>query len=319
VSFPARKISFFILKIIVALLVMILLIHRISLDRLITSIRLANLQWIFYSILLLPVNLYLQFIKWRLIVRREVKTARNRQIAYSLLVGSAFGLITPGRLGDFARTLFISHADWVRLMGLLTIDKFISLAVLYLLGIIGFSHFISLNLHLLIWFPILMITVFLAVLILVIIFRPFLLRDLVFYFHRKNSRFPALDRFLKGIEMVTPQLTLRLSFFSMLQTLTYCLQLVFFVLAFENIRLWEGLVASFAVMFSKSLLPISLGDLGIRESAAVFFFGHFNISSAAAFNASFLLFTLNVLLPALLGLLLFLFKRYISNSRMNGR
>ncbi|MDX1439275.1 MAG: hypothetical protein R3284_05170, partial [Rubricoccaceae bacterium] len=59
------------------------------------------------------------------------------------------------------------------------------------------------------------------------------------------------------------------------------------------------------VFFAKSAIPsITLGDLGIRESAAVFFLGSLGIFEAAAFDASLAIFGINILLPALSGLLL---------------
>ena len=56
-----------------------------------------------------------------------------------------------------------------------------------------------------------------------------------------------------------------------------------------------------AMLFVKTLLPVTFGDLGIREGIAVFFYGFFAVSEAAVFNASLLIFVLNFLLPALLG------------------
>jgi hypothetical protein len=59
------------------------------------------------------------------------------------------------------------------------------------------------------------------------------------------------------------------------------------------------------VFFAKSAVPsVTLGDLGVRESAAVFFLGFYGVAEAAAFNASLGLFAVNILLPALAGLAL---------------
>ena len=51
---------------------------------------------------------------------------------------------------------------------------------------------------------------------------------------------------------------------------------------------------------------VCLRDLGVRESASVFFFSKFGVSSAAAFNASMCMFLVNVLLPSIAGALLVL-------------
>ena len=55
--------------------------------------------------------------------------------------------------------------------------------------------------------------------------------------------------------------------------------------------------------FAKSAVPpVTLGDLGVRESAAVFFLGAWGVPAAAALDASLALFAVNLALPALGGL-----------------
>jgi uncharacterized membrane protein YbhN (UPF0104 family) len=57
------------------------------------------------------------------------------------------------------------------------------------------------------------------------------------------------------------------------------------------------------VFFAKSAIPsFTLADLGIREGAAVYFMGALGIAAAAAFNAAFLLFCVNLVLPSLVCL-----------------
>lgn len=69
-------------------------------------------------------------------------------------------------------------------------------------------------------------------------------------------------------------------------------------------------------MLVKSMLPISIGDLGIRESAAVFFLGKIGLAESTAFNASILLFLINLVIPSMIGLVLVLKYRliFVKNS-----
>ena len=60
-------------------------------------------------------------------------------------------------------------------------------------------------------------------------------------------------------------------------------------------------------MFAKTIIPpISLGELGIREGASVYFLTQFGETASVAFNASIFLFIINLLIPALVGLVLLL-------------
>lgn len=70
--------------------------------------------------------------------------------------------------------------------------------------------------------------------------------------------------------------------------------------------IWAGNL----VMFTKSIIPaISFGELGIREGASVYFMKQVGETAAAGFNTSIFLFLINVLLPALVGLILIIKRR----------
>jgi uncharacterized membrane protein YbhN (UPF0104 family) len=73
------------------------------------------------------------------------------------------------------------------------------------------------------------------------------------------------------------------------------------VLAFENVSFLHSFWAVSATLFTKVLLPISFGDLGIREGAALYYYSLFDVSHATAFNAALLIFLINFVLPATIG------------------
>ena len=63
-------------------------------------------------------------------------------------------------------------------------------------------------------------------------------------------------------------------------------------------------VVAIPILFAlKTLLPISLMDLGVREAAAAAVLGSVGVAAATAVQASLMLFGLNVLAPGLAGLL----------------
>jgi hypothetical protein len=63
--------------------------------------------------------------------------------------------------------------------------------------------------------------------------------------------------------------------------------------------------AAVMVMFVKAFIPsFTLGELGVREAAAVYFLGILTGEGTAGFNASMSLYIINVLVPSLIGLLL---------------
>jgi uncharacterized membrane protein YbhN (UPF0104 family) len=59
-------------------------------------------------------------------------------------------------------------------------------------------------------------------------------------------------------------------------------------------------------MFTKTIIPpVSMGELGIREGASVYFLTQMGESASIAFNASIFLFIINLLIPALIGVGMF--------------
>jgi hypothetical protein len=85
-----------------------------------------------------------------------------------------------------------------------------------------------------------------------------------------------------------------------------------FVNAFSEASLAASALSVPIVLFVKSvILPISIGDLGIRESASVFFYGQMGIPAAAALNASLCIFAVNIVFPSLMGIIVL----FLSNKR----
>ncbi len=97
--------------------------------------------------------------------------------------------------------------------------------------------------------------------------------------------------------------------YGMLFQILISVQIYFFINAFDQITFPNGLACATAAMFIKSLIPIAIMDIGVRESAIIFFAGIFGVPGASAFNASVFLFLTNVLIPGLFGVY-FLIKNF---------
>jgi uncharacterized membrane protein YbhN (UPF0104 family) len=106
----------------------------------------------------------------------------------------------------------------------------------------------------------------------------------------------CMDRFESG--QARRQLLLSCLLYSV-----YIVQFCLLAFAFQPIPWTTALTATTSTIFVKTILPISIGDLGIREGASVYFFMKFNVEKTTAFNSSLLLFGINVLVPTLIGLL----------------
>jgi len=270
-----------------------------------TAFRSANLTAVAIGGLLMPLNIFLQEYKWRFLVRLVKPDVKVIETLGSLLVGYAFGIITPGRIGEYSRSLFIRNTPPLKLVGLTVVDKFYNLgctvafgfpALLTLPWALGFVHGYQL---------VTMIAVLAAIdgTLLYLALDPRPVRSLIYALQMLFPRRGGIAQIVGGLDRFSqPQarvtLVLTLAHYSV-----FLIQYFFLISAFAQINIISSFRSAAAILFTKSALPIAIGDLGLDQLASIQFFGAFNISEVAAFNASILLFAFNVLIPALIGIL----------------
>lgn len=290
---------------------MIVLARRLQVGELASAFESAKLFCILLALMLLIPNIYIQFFKWRYLVRLLKPGVTNREAFQSLLAGFTFGFITPGRLGEFGRAFFIKDCSWISLLGIAFIDKLFSLAVVIFWGAIGLMFFVSKQLYLYTMVPIAIFTVIALIVVYYVLFHPEIIRgflyslNIILPFREKiKSLMSSLDHFHRRQAMNLLLMTFCFYFI-------FLIQFYILVCSFETAPLLPAFLAIASTMLVKSMLPISFGDLGIRESAAIFFLAKIGLQQATAFNASILLFLINLLIPSLIGLILVLKYRLI--------
>jgi uncharacterized membrane protein YbhN (UPF0104 family) len=313
-----NKKVFFAIKITVSILILYFLIQKISFAEILIAAQTAQFGYILLALLLLPANLLCQYKRWAYLVRFESQSASRTEILSSILAGITLGLATPGRLGEFGRFLFIREAQWPRMFGFLFLEKIYTMCALYVVGILGlwfyFMDNLSINLkwiYGLLFFPIILLLLFL-------VFNPSPLRGLFEFVERRWGQKKRLSLFVsinKEISKKTARILFSNSFF---QILIYLTQFVLLTRAFSPLKILDGYFAAACTMITKAFLPIAFGDLGVRETAAVFYFKGIGVSSVSAFNASILLFVINLLLPGIVGLFLILKFRMADTSLIRG-
>jgi uncharacterized membrane protein YbhN (UPF0104 family) len=233
------------------------------------------------------------------------------------LAGFTFGFVTPGRLGEFGRAFFIKDCPWVKVLGMAFMDKFFSLAVVIFWGAIGVMFFVGRELYIYTLAPIIIFCLITLIVIYYIILRPEIIRS---FLYSLNVILPFRDKIkllMSSLDNFHRKQALNLLLLSVGFYFIFFVQFYILVCAFQGAPLLPSFFAIASVMLVKSMLPISFGDLGIRESAAIFFLGKIGLLEATAFNASILLFVINLLIPSIVGLFLLLKYRLIFQK--NGR
>ena len=132
-----------------------------------------------------------------------------------------------------------------------------------------------------------------------------------------NVMLPYRDKIkvlLFGFNPIHRRQALVLAGIAAVHYLIYIFQFYLLILSFEPAAFWDSFRASAATIFVKAALPISIGGLGVGETAAVAFYRLFDVGRAAAFNSSMMLFSMNILLPAIFGFLVLLKLRIVPDD-----
>jgi len=286
-------------RIVVAVLILYGLLQIVSVAEIVAAFRTARVEYLVGALVLVLANLGLQALKWRYFVRRANPESSNFETIASLLFGITLGVLTPGQIGEFGgRALRHSSLPSATVIGLTMIDKLQMLLVMGIAAVVSFLSLVTLQ----IWLGALLIIVIWGV-CLYVFFRPGLLSRLFNSVPLKIFQREWAQDLIRSLTLLRGRDLL----FAFVVTVgfygTIYLQMYLLLNAFSPVGWWQAFVGFAPMMFLKALVPISLGDLGIREASSVYFYSLMAIPQATALNASLLLFVINILLPAVIGLL----------------
>ncbi len=296
---------FFFLKVTIALITMIVLVKAVHFREILSAFRNPqNPLFILLASLLLIPNLFIQWYRWHFLIRLIQPKVHIIESVSSLFGGMVVGFVTPGRIGEMARSLFLHQADRLQAVGLVFIDKlyaFVTILVGGIWGIVCLVSYLFGYAAFIVW-PFITVAFILTLACLMVVLNPQWIRN---FLYRLSILLPYRDKMKRIIGCMDRFQKEQARFFLSLSSLLYgiyILQFCFLALAFQKIPWTTALTATTSAIFAKTLLPVSLADLGIREGASIYFFLKFQVEKVAAFNSSILLFATNVLLPTLVGL-----------------
>lgn len=304
-----KKLLFFLLKLFIATGLLYYIISEVKLNEIITALEEANLNLILLVVLIAVFNIYLQFLKWKMTCNLLLAEKSSGKIFTSLLHGLAAGVSTPARVGEyFGRALVFKEKPVYKVALSTLLDKFFPLLMVVFFGSISSILFIQFEYEIT---PFLTLSLFIALFSLFYFFIYLLLSEsfwdsFIFDKIKKSTKLNYLLEKLKEFKNLDRRYTYKMLFVSFLFYLCYLVQYAFLVSAFSHqLNIADYMWAGILVMFAKTVIPpVSLGELGIREGASVYFISRIGESASIGFNASIFLFLINVLLPSIVGFFL---------------
>lgn len=287
------------LKLIITLVFIGYLINYLKFKDIFNSFNKINLIYFSIAILLMPINLYLQFQKWQILCI-SYENSSNKKILKSLFIGIAGGLITPFKAGEFLGRSYVFEPKKRKVYALLTVyDKLLSIFVTFILGlIVSIITFIkTLNLFLKYGLPLIIIAFIVLYLIKIILEKKYL-----------STYLKIKSTFIDIYSIIRISKNKQLIFLSLVFFLTYIIQFALLLSSFNTLHNFGNyILAGILVFFTNTIIPpFTLGELGIREGAAVFYSQYFYYSAYSGFNSALILFFVNVIIPSIIGLIIYL-------------
>jgi uncharacterized protein (TIRG00374 family) len=290
---------------------LIFLIYYIDPQKIQETFLKANKVFLLVAFLLLPLNLYLQYYKWKVLSVNYFGVKKSSEIWLSLFYGISGGIFTPMKSGEyFARALPYKKTKVLDVVLATLVDKLIPILFVVLLGGTFFILFLKIQLNLSVSLTFLLIVLF-KIAILGTLYLLFLsdrktLR--IINWLKGKKQFKKIFERISFIKELEPKIIGKHIFASFLYHLTFTIQMTFLLSAFSgefNFLLF--FFAANLIIFAQIVIPpIAFGEVGVREGAAVYFLKSLGFSGAIGFNAAISLFFINLLLPSIIGFLLLL-------------
>ena len=302
-----------IVKLLIASGLIYYLIYYVNLKDIADVFAKADYRFITLAMLLTFINITLQYFKWKISCSAILKETDRKKIFYSLFYGFAAGPFTPARVGEyFGRALEFKNKSMVSITVATLVDKFFLLIPITFFGSIGSILFLKDYYHVSSYITVsLFVVIFILFYILIMlmispsIWHNFMLKRM------NNSK--RLHKFYSEILLLREldgKFFVKMFLISIVFYSCFIIQYAILAIGFsQHGNFIDFIWAGNMVMFAKTIIPqISFGDLGVREGASVFFLTKMGQTSSTGFDSGISLFGINVLLPAIIGMILLIKK-----------
>ena len=251
------------------------------------------------------VNWSIDAIKWQFLVSKLEKVSFWLALK-AVFLGITVSIFTPNRIGEFGGRVFcLQQADRLKAVLVTIFGNITQLVITIIFGVLAFLFFSSQYNYLLFTKSDYGIYILLVLSLVVLLFLMYLLYNV----SQLSSLFSRW-KFLEKYKSYAPVFSLfsakdisKVLFLSILRYAVYSFQF-YLLIKFVNIEIYflQSMTMSALTFLSMSLIPtIALTELGVRGSVAIYFFGFISSNALAIMTASFALWVINLVLPAIIG------------------
>lgn len=246
--------------------------------------------------------LFLRAYKWQQLMAAAGRPY-VRQAVRTLLAGLAMGLLTPARLGELGRCVFVRAEERVEVALLTVFERLLdtwALLTLVCASLFLLTSHPAAVFGLAVWFAT----------IPVVMGFPALVFHLANWARRSRFHSRFWDATVRMPQVSTPR-------FAVLALLAIGVELAsffFFLCAFSRTG-FASVLATYPYIVLAGDLPISFSGMGVREGAAAMLLSPYAVPSGAAVDAALMWFIFVILMPGVLGAAWLLAERLNTGAR----
>lgn len=261
--------------------------------------------WLVLTLILLPFNWVAETLKWLPLIRHSEEISFGKAFK-AVLAGVTSSLFMPNRIGDFGgRLLFLKPKNAMKGVFSTFVGSWAQQIVLITFGFLGFAYFLITLWQIEVY--ILQGIIFLGLVLIVLLFTMFLNLEIVVPIFKKFRflyRFPRLIKNINVIRQYSRKDLQKTLFWAFVRYWVYAVQ-YYFMLRFFGIHvpILRGVscIATIYLLQTSIPLPPVLGLLA-RGEIALQIWGLFNANKISILAATFTLWIINLIIPALIGL-----------------
>tara|TARA_Y100000385_G_scaffold250923_1_gene273347 strand:- start:1738 stop:2709 length:972 start_codon:yes stop_codon:yes gene_type:complete len=255
--------------------------------------------------ILMFINWSIDAIKWQFLVSKLEKVSFWLALK-AVFLGITVSIFTPNRVGEFGGRVFcLQQADRIKAVLVTIFGNITQLISTIIFGVLAFLYFRWQYTFLIFTksdYGIYFLSLISFVVVLVLMYLLFNVSKLSGLF----SKWKFLEKYkdyAPVFSLFSSNDILKVLFLSIMRYGVYSFQF-YLLIRFVNIdiTLLQSLTMSALSFLSMSIIPtIALTEIGVRGSVAIYFFGFLSENAVGIMTASFALWIINLVVPAILG------------------
>ena len=281
-------------------------VEQFDLDQILVKLQ-ENYIVVTVVILMMLLNWFLESLKWRFLISKIEKVSIKRSIR-AIFSGITISAFTPNRVGEYGGRVFcLEKADRIKGVLITVIGSMAQLVTTIVFGSIGIlllpnlmPEFDSLLSNIVFAYPIMLFLLILLNVLLVTLFLNASVFSVVLSkikFFRKFKKYNEVFSFYNSSEL------LEILLYSVGRYIVFTTQFFILLQVFDvQIGYVDAMILITTMLLVISIIPtIAITEIGIRGSVALFLFGLVSVNAIGILSATFVMWVINLLLPALIG------------------